>query len=370
MFIHAKKLSITAVLALLGSAMIASPALGAPKPPPPGSVSVDCSIDGDFTYREHDPGTGVIVEIQSNDNCQGIATIPANVTSIASRAFLRNANLTSVVFDAGSALTEIGAAAFGYASALASITIPNGVTSIGGSAFYYASKLTTVTFDGDAPSVGWAAFSYTAAGAKAFVSASFADSFGSGLTWEGLTLVRAAAAPVAPSAAAARPYVGPSGLSVIKSAPANGVGTAIGDNLESIDAVYVGGLETTFEITDIGRITFDIGDLIPGKHVVKFYVAENSVYLTANILIVAGAPAAASSSSKLNAGSFDGYVAVYAKGHAGKTLAWKIAGKWFKTTITSDYQVFQRRTAEIGLDVDVHLYIDGEKQLTKTIATR
>jgi ubiquitin len=74
--------------------------------------------------------------------------------------------------------------------------------------------------------------------------------------------------------------------------------------------------------------------------------------------------------SRVNAGSLNGNVAVYSKGHKGKTLSWKIAGKWFKTTITSDYQVFQRRTAAVGLDVDVHLYIDGEKQLTKTIATR
>jgi ubiquitin len=171
-------------------------------------------------------------------------------------------------------------------------------------------------------------------------------------------------------AGVARPYVGPRSLSVSKSAPANGAGIAIGDNLESIDAVYVGGLETTFEITDVRRMTFAIPDLNPGKHVAKFYVAENSVYLTANVLIVAGAPAVASFSSKANAGSFNGYIAVYAKGHKGKTLAWKIAGKWFKTTITSDYQVFQRRTAAIGREIDVPLYIDGEKQLTKTIATR
>ena len=75
-------------------------------------------------------------------------------------------------------------------------------------------------------------------------------------------------------------------------------------------------------------------------------------------------------SSKLNAGSFNGYVAVYSKGHKGKTLSWKIAGKWFKTTITSDYQVFQRRTAAVGLDVYVHLYIDGEKQSTIAVRTR
>jgi hypothetical protein len=60
---------------------------------------------------------------------------------------------------------------------------------------------------------------------------------------------------------------------------------------------------------------------------------------------------------------------VYAKGHKGKTLSWKIAGKWFKTTITSDFQVFQRKTEAVGLDVEVHLYIDGEKQSTMTVKT-
>ncbi|WP_202797973.1 ubiquitin family protein [Candidatus Aquiluna sp. IMCC13023] len=168
----------------------------------------------------------------------------------------------------------------------------------------------------------------------------------------------------------ARPYVGPRSLSVSKSAPANGAGIAIGDNLESIDAVFVGGLETTFEITDVRRMTFAIPNLNPGHYVAKFFVAENSVYLTANILIVAGAPAAASSSSKLNAGSFNGYIAVYAKGYKGQRLSWKIAGKWFKTILTEDYQVFQRRTAAVGLDVNVHLYINGDKQLRKQISTR
>jgi len=74
--------------------------------------------------------------------------------------------------------------------------------------------------------------------------------------------------------------------------------------------------------------------------------------------------------AKTNAGSFNGYVAVYAKGHKGKTLSWKIAGKWYKKKITSDYQVFQRKTAAVGLNVYVHLYIDGKKQLTKTVKTR
>ena len=95
--------------------------------------------------------------------------------------------------------------------------------------------------------------------------------------------------------------------------------------------------------------------------------AQGAFTVESKPIIVTESPAV---SSKANAGSFNGYVAVYAKGHKGKTLAWKIAGKWFKTTITSDYQVFQRKTAAVGLDVDVHLFIDGEKQLTKTVTTR
>jgi ubiquitin len=75
-------------------------------------------------------------------------------------------------------------------------------------------------------------------------------------------------------------------------------------------------------------------------------------------------------SSKLNAGSFNGYVAVYAKGHKDKILSWKIAGKWFKTSVTSDYQVFQRKTIAVGKEVKVDLFIDGERLLAKTVLTR
>jgi len=73
---------------------------------------------------------------------------------------------------------------------------------------------------------------------------------------------------------------------------------------------------------------------------------------------------------RVNAGSFDGYVAVYVKGNEGKTLSWKIAGKWFKTEITSNYQSFQRKTVWVGVDVKVDLYIDGESQLSKLVRTR
>jgi surface protein len=80
------------------------------------------------------------------------------------------------------------------------------------------------------------------------------------------------------------------------------------------------------------------------------------------------APEAAS--AKLNAGPMNGSVAVYVKGHAGKMLSWKIAGKWSKLLVTSDYQVFLRKTKDVGRIVQVALYINGEKLLAKAITTR
>jgi hypothetical protein len=76
------------------------------------------------------------------------------------------------------------------------------------------------------------------------------------------------------------------------------------------------------------------------------------------------------STGVVNAGSFNGYVAVYAKGHKGSTLSWKIAGKWFTTEVTSDYQVFQRKTVDVGVAVLVDLYVDRSLELSKAVLTK
>lgn len=74
--------------------------------------------------------------------------------------------------------------------------------------------------------------------------------------------------------------------------------------------------------------------------------------------------------AKVNAGSFNGYIAVYAKGFKGRTLSWRIAGVWFKTFVEKDYAVYQRKTVAVGLEVIVKLYIDGEELMTKNVVTR
>ena len=129
--LKSKKLSLIAVLALLGATLVA---------PPAWAATVDCSTGGSFTITDN--------VVTGHSTCAGAAEIPNSVTSIANFAFFDATALTSVTFEADSVLTSIGYDAFRQA-ALTSITIPNSVTSIGVYAFYDATALTSVTFEAD-----------------------------------------------------------------------------------------------------------------------------------------------------------------------------------------------------------------------------
>ena len=78
-------------------------------------------------------------------NTRTTYTIPATVTRIEAGAFSDAIAITSVLFEEGSQLTSIGEYAFQSASALISITIPEGVTSIERFAFRYTSNMTSVS---------------------------------------------------------------------------------------------------------------------------------------------------------------------------------------------------------------------------------
>ena len=139
------------------------------------------------------------------------------------------------------------------------------------------------------------------------------------------------------------------------------------------DPTFVGEVETD----STGRFESNLElpeGLAPGEHTLQVLSRDSKGRaITLNFpILVQGEEAyeTVSISQKVNAGSFNRSIAVYAKGHKGKTLSWKTAGKWSRKTITSDYQVFKRRTAAVGLDVNVQLYINGEKQSTKTVRTR
>lgn len=84
------------------------------------------------------------------------------------------------------------------------------------------------------------------------------------------------------------------------------------------------------------------------------------------------APTEPSGDARLNVGTFNGKIVVYAKGYKGATLSWKIAGRWQKVTVTEDFQFFDRPTAAIGLSVNIEIFVNGVKPaaFTKTVVTK
>ena len=215
-----------------------------------------------------------------------------------------------------------------------------------------------MTFEGNAPTtVGTDAFS--SVGNDPVANIGFAATgFGEATTWNGLTIVQAAD----PTPPTATPVAGDT----------NAGATLVinGTNMDRITEVKIGG--TVVPIT--ARTTTSITVTVPAGLAVGNYMitltTDDAAVLAGGVAQVVAGEVKAATNQKVNAGSFNTYVAVYAKGYKGQRLSWKIAGKWFKTILTKDYQVFQRKTIAVGLEVKVDLFIDGKRLLAKTVLTR
>ena len=179
-----------------------------------------------------------------------------------------------------------------------------------------------------------------------------------------------AAAPAAPAAPA--PYQGPIPfLASPGTASAGEQITVTGIRLNSISSVQIDGVEAAIVSVEDTRLIFTLPHgLEVGTKSIVFYGSQGKLTYFANLEYKAALPPAVLQPKKVNAGSFKGHVAVYAKGLKGQILSWKIAGKWFKKEITSNYQVFKRKTATVGAEVNVDLFIDGKSQLSKRVRTR
>ena len=92
--------------------------------------------------------------------------------------------------------------------------------------------------------------------------------------------------------------------------------------------------------------------------------------ITATKTITVGA-APASTTAKVNVGSFNGKLVVYAQNLDGKRISWKVGGNWGKATaVGNTLNRFDRPTPRRGVTVSVQIYVDGALQLTKSVVTR
>jgi trimeric autotransporter adhesin len=84
--------------------------------------------------------------------------------------------------------------------------------------------------------------------------------------------------------------------------------------------------------------------------------------------VLDSAPAA---TGKVNVGSFNGKLVVYAAGLDGAKISWKVAGRWGTAVASGDeLNRFDRPVGASGVNVIVEIYVNGKKQLTKTVLTR
>ena len=90
--------------------------------------------------------------------------------------------------------------------------------------------------------------------------------------------------------------------------------------------------------------------------------------LTSNVEVLDAAPAA---TGKVNVGSFNGKLVVYARGLDGAKISWKVAGKWGTAIASGDaLNRFDRPVGASGVNVLVDIYVNGVKQLSKSVLTR
>jgi len=259
-----------------------------------------------------------------------VSTLSGTVTDAAGAATYSSVTLSApgVLFAAG-AVTSLGsitvqtsaAGAFGGVKAYSNTSGDVTVTATAGS----ASKTLDLTFD--------------AAGA---------------LTGTALTVNVADAAP--------------GKTMTVSGSLADKYGNAVATNASKLKVTYtgpgfvVGTLPTATE-TD-GSYEFKVllgsNDTISGSVVVSYAGADDAFTTgtTSDDLTVSATLAPAVAATKVNAGSFKGYVAVYAKGYKGQRLSAKVGKDWvIVPALASDFVRIVEFTGA-GVDVAVRIYID------------
>jgi hypothetical protein len=138
--------------------------------------------------------------------------------------------------------------------------------------------------------------------------------------------------------------------------------------------LIVGTLPTKTEADGTAKVAALLGSNDKGTITVTFsydqdgdadYADADDLVVTKTITI-GTAPAAA----KVNVGSFNGKLVVYANGYNGKKISWKVGGKWGTAVAASDTARFARVTPVKGVTVSVQIYVDGVLTLTKSVVTK
>jgi hypothetical protein len=176
-----------------------------------------------------------------------------------------------------------------------------------------------------------------------------------------------AAAPTGPT----RPYTGPVISDVSSESSVLNEVKVTGLRLSTITQVYTGTQVLKHRFDADGNLYFDVSGLTAGRYRINFWAPESgtTLYEDLTLKLITNTP----STSKVNAGSFRGYVALYALGYEGRRLSAKVGKDWvivpsIPATASGLYRKVEFTGA--GVNVAVRIYIDGVLIRTVNLTTR
>ena len=169
------------------------------------------------------------------------------------------------------------------------------------------------------------------------------------------------------------PYMGPLPISyALSSLKAGESQTVSGLRLAGVESVSIDGVLAEITSRSSSSISFVIpAGLAAGLK--NLIIVSPLGTITAQGAFSVEEPAPVAKASKVNAGSFKGYVALYALGHEGKRLSAKVGNDWVIIpeipAATNDLFRFVEFTGA-GYEIRVRIYIDRELLRTVDLTTR
>lgn len=143
-------------------------------------------------------------------------------------------------------------------------------------------------------------------------------------------------------------------------------GLVRGTKLNQIEQILVGNKPVSFKLNEDGTIAFDApSDLSSGRYEVRFVVPRLGVSLYGSIQV------GTQEDRVVNAGSFRGYVALYAKGYEGARLTAKVGNDWVvvpKIPSNGLFRVVEYTGA--GYTINVRIFVDRVLIKTITLTTK
>jgi hypothetical protein len=326
---------------------------------------------------------GYKIEIQEDGG--GWTTAVANTSSPATSRSITNLSLNSSYSFRVSAINDLGTSAASTASTAGTVTVttpaaPTGL-SISYPSFGNARVSWSVPTDNGGSAVTGYTVQYEVGGSWIDLTPSETSASISGVYPTQLWSFRVAATNIAgtgPFSTSVNtppvPYSGPVITSLAEKQVFSRAGqlvTASGERLTLVSSVTIEGKQARILSKTENTIVLELPELTVGvKDMLIAWGASSLTHQGAFNVIDPGVTTSENVDQKLNAGSFKGFVAIYAKGYQGKRLSAKVGKDWvIIPSLKSDFERIVEFTGA-GYEINVRIFIDRDPVRSLLIQTK